>query len=173
MLHNSDLQHGLELDYNLKALLDWGARLLIDLNAFRNYYDLGNTSVELDGANDEWFGDKRCVSWTSYWVFRNTTRGITLFILVTGAIQFETLEYIVIKYVKPSSLFCFIYFPQREWYIDETKPRRGWPDEGKVAFDNYATRYREGLDLVLRGINADIKGGEKVDMAFLHMHSFF
>lgn len=51
---------------------------------------------------------------------------------------------------------------QREWYDDATRPRRGWPDEGKVAFENYSTRYREGLDLVLRGIDADVKAGEKV-----------
>ncbi len=51
---------------------------------------------------------------------------------------------------------------QAEWYIDETRPRRDWPDEGKVAFENYATRYRAGLDLVLKGITADVSGGEKV-----------
>ena len=51
---------------------------------------------------------------------------------------------------------------QQEWYIEETRPRRGWPDEGKVVFDQYMTRYREGLDLVLKGINAEIHAGEKV-----------
>ena len=74
---------------------------------------------------------------------------------------------ILVKNSKPFYFFSFLlFFSQREWYIDETKPRRGWPDEGMLAFDNYATRYREGLDLVLRGINADIKGGEKVNMLF-------
>lgn len=31
-----------------------------------------------------------------------------------------------------------------------------------VKFDNYQTRYREGLDLVLKGINCDILSGEKI-----------
>ena len=34
--------------------------------------------------------------------------------------------------------------------------------EGRVRFDGYSTRYREGLDLVLRDITCDIPGGQKV-----------
>ncbi|CAH1707315.1 unnamed protein product [Chironomus riparius] len=37
-----------------------------------------------------------------------------------------------------------------------------WPEEGKIQFQDFQVRYREGLDLVLRGINFDVKGGEKV-----------
>lgn len=37
-----------------------------------------------------------------------------------------------------------------------------WPNRGEIVFDNFKVRYREGLDLVLRGINLSIKGGEKV-----------
>ena len=55
-------------------------------------------------------------------------------------------------------LFCC----QAEWFNDQTRPSRSWPDEGKVAFEDYSTRYREGLDLVLRGITVSINGGEKV-----------
>ena len=39
-----------------------------------------------------------------------------------------------------------------------------WPEKGKVEFDNYKVRYREGLDLVLRGITCEINGGEKVNL---------
>lgn len=31
-----------------------------------------------------------------------------------------------------------------------------------MEFHGYETRYREGLDLVLRGIECDIEGGEKI-----------
>lgn len=31
-----------------------------------------------------------------------------------------------------------------------------------MEFRGYRTRYREGLDLVLRGIDCDIEGGEKI-----------
>ena len=37
-----------------------------------------------------------------------------------------------------------------------------WPSKGAVEFRKYAIRYREGLDLVLKGIDLSVKGGEKV-----------
>ena len=37
-----------------------------------------------------------------------------------------------------------------------------WPEDGVVEFRNYATRYRPGLDLVLRGVSFQIRASEKV-----------
>merc|ERR1719242_1906884 len=37
-----------------------------------------------------------------------------------------------------------------------------WPDCGGVEFKGYGMRYRDGLDLVIKNVNANIKGGEKV-----------
>ncbi|KAK8124884.1 metal resistance protein YCF1 [Apiospora kogelbergensis] len=37
-----------------------------------------------------------------------------------------------------------------------------WPADGAVKFHNYSTRYREGLDLVLKNIKLDIKSHEKI-----------
>lgn len=37
-----------------------------------------------------------------------------------------------------------------------------WPSKGELDFVNYSTRYREGLDLVLKNINLDIKSHEKI-----------
>ena len=56
----------------------------------------------------------------------------------------------------------WIFFFQAEWYIDTSRPPDDWPDEGKVAFENYSTRYRPGLDLVLRGITASVRPREKI-----------
>ncbi|XP_055636687.1 multidrug resistance-associated protein 1-like isoform X2 [Toxorhynchites rutilus septentrionalis] len=39
---------------------------------------------------------------------------------------------------------------------------KAWPVEGKVNFNDYKIRYREGLDLVIRGISLNVKGGEKI-----------
>lgn len=39
---------------------------------------------------------------------------------------------------------------------------REWPQYGAVDFNDYQTRYRTGLDLVLRGITAHIEPSEKV-----------
>ncbi|KAG0199405.1 Multidrug resistance-associated protein 6 [Mortierella sp. GBA30] len=37
-----------------------------------------------------------------------------------------------------------------------------WPSEGRISFQNYSTRYREGLDLVIKNISVEISPGEKV-----------
>ncbi|XP_053694450.1 multidrug resistance-associated protein 1-like [Sabethes cyaneus] len=39
---------------------------------------------------------------------------------------------------------------------------KSWPDQGKVEFAEYKIRYREGLDLVIRGISLNVEGGEKI-----------
>ncbi|XP_050740738.1 multidrug resistance-associated protein 1 isoform X5 [Drosophila biarmipes] len=49
------------------------------------------------------------------------------------------------------------------WELEQDKSKpKNWPQEGRVEFQNFQVRYREGLDLVLRGVSFDIKGGEKV-----------
>ena len=44
---------------------------------------------------------------------------------------------------------------------DQQLPK-SWPEHGEVEFCNYATRYRAGMDLVLRGISFKIEANEKV-----------
>lgn len=46
--------------------------------------------------------------------------------------------------------------------IFKRRPAIGWPAQGAVSFNNYSTRYRPGLDLVLKDINLDIKPHEKI-----------
>ncbi len=46
--------------------------------------------------------------------------------------------------------------------VESHRPPPVWPSQGHVKFDQYSTRYREGLDLVLRNISAEIPGGTKV-----------
>ncbi|EHK47570.1 uncharacterized protein TrAtP1_012305 [Trichoderma atroviride] len=46
--------------------------------------------------------------------------------------------------------------------IPSKRPSVSWPAKGEVDFKNYSTRYREGLDLVLKNINLDIKTHEKI-----------
>lgn len=48
------------------------------------------------------------------------------------------------------------------WILNFRRPPHDWPPKGQVDFQDYKTRYREGLDLVLRGISCHIDGGEKV-----------
>lgn len=46
--------------------------------------------------------------------------------------------------------------------IFKRRPAIGWPAQGAVSFKNYSTRYREGLDLVLKDVTLDIKPHEKI-----------
>ncbi len=47
-------------------------------------------------------------------------------------------------------------------YLDEDKPGENWPAEGRVEINNISMRYREGLNLVLKGVSLKIAAGEKV-----------
>nr|XP_046232338.1 ATP-binding cassette sub-family C member 3 isoform X2 [Scatophagus argus] len=48
------------------------------------------------------------------------------------------------------------------WEVEDKKPPPEWPMEGNVQFHDYSVRYREGLDLVLKKLTLNVKGGEKI-----------
>ena len=53
-------------------------------------------------------------------------------------------------------------FPlQGEWKTSK-RPPHDWPQKGAVEFKDYSTRYREGLELVLRGVTCFVNPTEKV-----------
>ncbi|KAJ2514082.1 hypothetical protein H4217_005958 [Coemansia sp. RSA 1939] len=46
--------------------------------------------------------------------------------------------------------------------IENNRPKESWPDQGMVEFKNYSTRYREGLDLVLKDLTFRVMPRQKV-----------
>ncbi|KFP80701.1 Canalicular multispecific organic anion transporter 2, partial [Apaloderma vittatum] len=48
------------------------------------------------------------------------------------------------------------------WTIEGKSPPEDWPSKGELEFVNYSVRYRKGLDLVLKGLNLQVRGGEKI-----------
>lgn len=46
--------------------------------------------------------------------------------------------------------------------IETGRPPNNWPWSGQIVMENVQLRYRPDLPLVLHGVTADIKGGEKV-----------
>ncbi|XP_021347158.1 multidrug resistance-associated protein 1-like [Mizuhopecten yessoensis] len=51
---------------------------------------------------------------------------------------------------------------EAEWIRHYFRPPPKWPNSGTVKFEGFTTRYRPGLDLVLRGIDCQILSGEKI-----------
>ena len=56
------------------------------------------------------------------------------------------------------------YSFQAEWIIPDSRPPDDWPSAGNIAVEEFDLKYREGLPLVLKQINCDIKSGEKVPL---------
>ncbi|XP_046682900.1 multidrug resistance-associated protein 1-like isoform X2 [Homalodisca vitripennis] len=52
--------------------------------------------------------------------------------------------------------------PQEAALVVEPRPKPEWPDQGVVKFQNYKVRYREGLDLILKGVSFTVSGSEKI-----------
>lgn len=48
------------------------------------------------------------------------------------------------------------------WELPVSNLTKTWPENGRVEFKNFEVRYRDGLDLVLRGLTFSVNGGEKV-----------
>jgi len=51
---------------------------------------------------------------------------------------------------------------EADWEKGDEVVEDTWPREGRIDLNGYSTRYREGLDLVLKDIHASFKGGERV-----------
>jgi ATP-binding cassette subfamily C (CFTR/MRP) protein 1 len=46
--------------------------------------------------------------------------------------------------------------------LSKHRPKSSWPSQGAVDFKDYSTRYRPGLELVLKNVNLNIKAHEKI-----------
>ena len=47
------------------------------------------------------------------------------------------------------------------FYLPDVDPEPSWPHRGEIEFVDYATRYRDGMDLVLRGVSFRIHSEQK------------
>lgn len=51
---------------------------------------------------------------------------------------------------------------EAEWHNKTVSVPQNWPTNGNICFAHYSTKYREGLELVLKDIYLTIRSGEKV-----------
>jgi len=56
----------------------------------------------------------------------------------------------------------YIELPTEAPWITDIRPPQNWPSNGVVDFDQFQLRYREGHDLVLKGLDWHIATNEKV-----------
>uniref|UniRef100_A0A8C5SK09 ABC-type glutathione-S-conjugate transporter n=1 Tax=Laticauda laticaudata TaxID=8630 RepID=A0A8C5SK09_LATLA len=83
------------------------------------------------------------ITQTLNWLVRMTSE------LETNIVAIERLnEYTEIKNEAP--------------WVTTQRPPSQWPNNGEITFIDYKVRYRPELELVLDGINCDIKGTEKI-----------
>ncbi|KAF9193209.1 hypothetical protein BGZ51_003958 [Haplosporangium sp. Z 767] len=52
--------------------------------------------------------------------------------------------------------------PEAPEIIDDHRPPLDWPAQGSLDFVDYETRYRPGLELVLKGVNCSIRPHERI-----------
>ncbi|KAJ2522441.1 hypothetical protein H4217_000740 [Coemansia sp. RSA 1939] len=55
-----------------------------------------------------------------------------------------------------------ILLPEADEIIENNRPKESWPEQGMVEFKNYSTRYREGLDLILKDLTFRVMPRQKV-----------
>lgn len=57
----------------------------------------------------------------------------------------------------------FIFFNKAAWETSADRQCSAyWPENGRITFRDYSTRYRPGLDLVLKGISYDVQQAQRV-----------
>lgn len=78
------------------------------------------------------------------WIVRQTVEVETNIVSVE-----RVLEYAALPSEAPEVIF-------------KNRPATGWPAQGAVSFHNYSTRYREGLDPVLKDVSLNIQPHEKI-----------
>lgn len=51
---------------------------------------------------------------------------------------------------------------EADWFVGKVTPEPEWPQNGSIKFEEFGTRYRPGLDLVIQDFSVEIKAREKI-----------
>ncbi|KAJ2891828.1 hypothetical protein IWW38_003459 [Coemansia aciculifera] len=89
------------------------------------------------------------------------TYALSMIGVLTTCIRCSTiveLAFISVERVRRYSL-CDAEAPD---VIEDHRPTESWPEQGMVEFKNYSTRYREGLEFVLKDVSFSVKPREKI-----------
>lgn len=64
----------------------------------------------------------------------------------------------------------YIELPREAAHESDNHPDPSWPNKGVIEFRNYSTRYREGLELVLKNVSCTINSREKIGNSFFNQY---
>ncbi len=84
----------------------------------------------------------------------------TLYLLVKGITYLESYIVAVERILEYTRIE-----QEAEWYTQYGRQEivaNSWPHTGDITFHNYSTRYRAGMDLVLKQLNIVIPSGKRV-----------
>lgn len=111
-------------------------------------------------------------------IWRETTDGALLALSISYALQVtsilswlvKTTSYLQYSFVSAERVFEYSRV-QQEADLDVVRSngafgdggvKHSWPEKGTIVFNNYETRYRPELDLVLKQFSCQINSGEKI-----------
>ena len=102
---------------------------------------------------------------------RNSTNAADIGLVMTYALQVTAILGFTVRSitelegqmnaVERANYYCND-LPQEEAAEKDPGPPENWPSTGQMQITDVRMRYREELDLVLKGVNVNIAGGEKV-----------
>ncbi|KAJ1896492.1 hypothetical protein LPJ66_003952 [Kickxella alabastrina] len=149
--NNNRLETNMRSLYTYFAINRW---LFIRLEILCNVVILGTTTLAIVLLQYYGYGDAGLVGLSIMyaldvtsslnWSVRNYTE------IENSMIQLER----VVEYARLPSEASVV--------IEDNCPAQSWPEQGMVEFKNYSTRYREGLDLVLRDLSFCVLPKQKV-----------
>ncbi|KAG0073766.1 Multidrug resistance-associated protein 1, partial [Podila epicladia] len=87
----------------------------------------------------------------------NATFGITLLVTSFSELQNQLVSVERIREYSEKNTEA----PDVNDVVDDQLPPN-WPGQGSIVFKNYSTRYRQGMDLVIKDISFTVAAGEKV-----------
>lgn len=90
---------------------------------------------------------------------------ITYAVQITGIISWliKVTSYMQYNFVSVERIVEYSEIDQEaDFHQGKTECPEKWPTKGEICFDNYETRYRPGLDLVLKKFTCTINPGDKV-----------
>ncbi|XP_060579428.1 ATP-binding cassette sub-family C member 3-like [Ruditapes philippinarum] len=135
------------------------------------FYYASNTGARWIGIRLETLGNVIALLAAVFGLISDELNGAQVGLSITYAVQITiTLNLVVLaisememNIVSAERVEEYTKLPSEAgWVLDTARAPIDWPRSGTIEFRNYLTRYREGLDLVLRGINCSIQDGEKI-----------